>query len=69
MRGGGGDLVPAVLLLLAGQVQMGRFGFASWTLHMASIFFFSILWEFLLKEWKGASKAARIGMGNLFNAV
>lgn len=67
-----------------GEVQMGRFGFASWTLHMASIIFFSSLWGFLLKEWKGASNAALarfwlglaillaaaalIGMGNLFDA-
>ena len=52
---------------------------------MASIIFFSSLWGFLLKEWKGASSAALarfwlglaillaaaapIGMDNLFDAV
>ena len=41
-----------------GEVQMGRFGFASWTLHMSSIIIFSSLWGFALKEWKGASVAA-----------
>jgi L-rhamnose-H+ transport protein len=39
-----------------GESQMGRFGFSSWTLHMASIIIFSSLWGFALREWKGASK-------------
>jgi L-rhamnose-H+ transport protein len=34
-----------------GESQMGRFGFSSWTLHMASIILFSTLWGFALKEW------------------
>ncbi|ESQ84879.1 hypothetical protein AEAC466_07425 [Asticcacaulis sp. AC466] len=38
-----------------GESQMGRFGFSSWTLHMASIILFSTLWGFALKEWKGTS--------------
>lgn len=38
-----------------GESQMGRFGFSSWTIHMASIIIFSSLWGFALKEWKGAS--------------
>jgi L-rhamnose-H+ transport protein len=33
---------------------MGKYGFSSWTLHMASIIVFSSLWGFALKEWKGA---------------
>lgn len=41
-----------------GEVQMGEFGFASWTLHMSSIIIFSSLWGFMLKEWKGASTRA-----------
>jgi L-rhamnose-H+ transport protein len=39
-----------------GESQMGRFGFSSWTLHMASIIIFSSLWGFALSEWKGASR-------------
>jgi len=41
-----------------GEVWMGPYGFASWTLHMASIIIFSSLWGFALKEWKGAGRAA-----------
>jgi L-rhamnose-H+ transport protein len=42
-----------------GESQMGRYGFSSWTLHMASIIIFSTLWGFALKEWKGASGRTR----------
>lgn len=42
-----------------GETQMGRYGFSSWTLHMASIIIFSSLWGILLKEWRGASRPAR----------
>lgn len=65
-----------------GESQMGRFGFSSWTLHMASIILFSTLWGFALKEWRGASFRTRmlvcggiailvfstlvIGMGNYY---
>lgn len=51
-----------------GETQMGRFGFASWTLHMASIIIFSTVWGWILHEWKGASRqvhgiiAAGIGL-------
>jgi L-rhamnose-H+ transport protein len=38
-----------------GETQMGKFGFSSWTLHMASIIIFSSLWGIALKEWKGSS--------------
>jgi L-rhamnose-H+ transport protein len=41
-----------------GETQMGRFGFSSWTLHMASIIIFSTLWGVALREWKGASRRA-----------
>lgn len=41
-----------------GETQMGAFGFASWTLHMASIIIFSTMWGWIFKEWKGASSKA-----------
>ena len=41
-----------------GETQMGRFGFASWTLHMASIIIFSTMWGWFFHEWKGSSKKA-----------
>jgi len=37
-----------------GETQMGKYGFSSWTLHMASIIIFSTLWGIALKEWDGA---------------
>jgi L-rhamnose-H+ transport protein len=37
-----------------GETQMGRFGFSSWTLHMASIIIFSTLWGIALHEWRGS---------------
>jgi len=37
-----------------GESQMGRFGFSSWTLHMASIIIFGTLWGFAVHEWRGA---------------
>jgi L-rhamnose-H+ transport protein len=43
-----------------GETQMGKFGFASWTLHMASIIIFSTMWGWILHEWKGASKKAHV---------
>lgn len=52
-----------------GESQMGKFGFSSWTLHMASIIIFSTLWGFALKEWQGASRHTRTlvwgGIGTL----
>ena len=42
-----------------GESQMGRYGFSSWTLHMASIILFSTLWGFALKEWARASEGTR----------
>ena len=36
-----------------GATQMGKYGFSSWTLHMASIIIFSTLWGIALNEWKG----------------
>ena len=39
-----------------GESQMGKYGFSSWTLHMASIIVFSTLWGIALREWKGSSR-------------
>jgi L-rhamnose-H+ transport protein len=68
-----------------GESQMGRYGFSSWTLHMASIILFSTLWGFALKEWLGTSSKTRrrvwfgvgllvvstvvIGIGNFLSAA
>ncbi|MGC2447819.1 MAG: L-rhamnose/proton symporter RhaT, partial [Candidatus Sulfotelmatobacter sp.] len=41
-----------------GERQRGRYGFSSWTLHMASIIIFSSLWGIGFKEWKGAGVRA-----------
>ena len=43
-----------------GETQMGKFGFASWTLHMASIIIFSTMWGWIFHEWKGSSKKAHM---------
>jgi L-rhamnose-H+ transport protein len=52
-----------------GETQMGRFSFASWTLHMASIIIFSTMWGWILHEWKGSSRKAHgliaAGIGTL----
>jgi L-rhamnose-H+ transport protein len=52
-----------------GETQMGEYGFASWTLHMASIIIFSTMWGVIFKEWKGVSPKARkliiTGIGTL----
>jgi L-rhamnose-H+ transport protein len=42
-----------------GQTRMGRYDFASWTLHMASIIIFATLWGIALKEWAGTTRRAR----------
>jgi len=46
-----------------GETQMGKFSFASWTLHMASIIIFSTMWGWLLHEWKGSSRKAHALIG------
>jgi L-rhamnose-H+ transport protein len=43
-----------------GATQMGKYDFASWTLHMASIIIFSTIWGWILHEWKGSSKKAHL---------
>jgi hypothetical protein len=56
-----------------GESQMGRYGFASWTLHMSSIIIFSTVWGVALKEWTGASgktlRLLAIGLGTLILAT
>jgi L-rhamnose-H+ transport protein len=56
-----------------GESQMGKYGFSSWTLHMASIILFSTLWGFALKEWQGTSPRTRAivwsGIGLLVGAT
>lgn len=56
-----------------GESQMGRLGFSSWTLHMASIIIFGTLWGFAFHEWKDASPRVRImvwsGVGLLVMAT
>jgi L-rhamnose-H+ transport protein len=39
-----------------GTTKMGKYGFSSWTLHMASIMIFGTIWGFALGEWKSASR-------------
>jgi L-rhamnose-H+ transport protein len=41
-----------------GAEKMGKYDFASWTLHMASIIIFSTMWGWILHEWKGSSRKA-----------
>jgi len=43
-----------------GETQMGQFGFASWTLHMASIIIFSTMWGWIFREWKGTGRKAHL---------
>ncbi len=42
-----------------GTTKMGRFDFASWIIHMASIIIFSNLWGLWLKEWALVSPKVR----------
>ncbi|QMV19609.1 rhamnose/proton symporter RhaT [Granulicella sp. 5B5] len=46
-----------------GQTKMGKYDFASWTLHMASIIIFANLWGIALKEWRGTSLRTRALVG------
>jgi L-rhamnose-H+ transport protein len=43
-----------------GQTKMGKYDFASWTLHMASIIIFATLWGLVLKEWHGTSGRTKL---------
>jgi L-rhamnose-H+ transport protein len=46
-----------------GQSKMGKYDFASWTLHMASIIIFATMWGWIFHEWKGSSKKAHLLIG------
>jgi len=46
-----------------GTTKMGKYDFASWTLHMASIIIFANLWGIALKEWKDTSLRTRLLVG------
>lgn len=43
-----------------GATKMGKYGFASWTLHMATIIIFSNLWGLWLKEWRLVNRSTRL---------
>jgi len=43
-----------------GATQMGKYDFASWTLHMSSIIIFATMWGWIFHEWKGSSKKAHL---------
>ena len=43
-----------------GTTKMGRFDFASWSIHMASIIIFSNLWGLWLKEWTHVNHRTRM---------
>lgn len=42
-----------------GTTKMGKFDFASWSIHMASIIIFSNLWGLWLQEWAHANRQTR----------
>ena len=46
-----------------GATQMGKYDFASWTLHMSSIIIFATMWGWIFHEWKGSSKKAHLLIG------
>jgi L-rhamnose-H+ transport protein len=46
-----------------GTTRMGKYDFASWTLHMASIIIFANLWGIALKEWRDTSLRTRLLVG------
>jgi L-rhamnose-H+ transport protein len=43
-----------------GTTQMGKYDFASWTIHMTLIIAFSTLWGLLFREWKLCSRRTRL---------
>ena len=43
-----------------GETKMGKYGFSSWTLHMASIIIFATLWGIALHEWRGTSRRTKL---------
>jgi L-rhamnose-H+ transport protein len=43
-----------------GTTQMGKYDFASWTIHMTLIIAFSNLWGLIFKEWKLCSRRTKL---------
>jgi L-rhamnose-H+ transport protein len=43
-----------------GATKMGEYGFASWSIFMASIIIFSNVWGLVLKEWKLVDSRTRL---------
>jgi len=39
-----------------GTTKMGAYDFASWSIHMAFIIFFSNMWGLILREWHGSGR-------------
>ena len=56
-----------------GTTKMGKYDFASWSIHMASIIIFSNMWGLWLKEWKLVNKKTLLylwfGIGILILSV
>jgi len=42
-----------------GTTKMGKFDFASWSIHMVSIIIFSNLWGLWLKDWAHVNRRTR----------
>jgi L-rhamnose-H+ transport protein len=43
-----------------GESQMGRYGFSSWSIHLAFVILFSTLWGIAFREWGGTSRRTRL---------
>lgn len=43
-----------------GTTKMGKYDFASWSIHMSAIIIFSNLWGIVLKEWKSVDRKTYI---------
>jgi L-rhamnose-H+ transport protein len=43
-----------------GAQKMGKYDFASWTLHMSSIIIFATMWGWIFHEWKGATNKVHL---------
>ncbi len=39
-----------------GKTKMGKYGFSSWSIHMAFTIVFSNIWGLIFREWKGSSR-------------
>lgn len=68
-----------------GTTRLGAYDFASWSIHMAFVIFFSNMWGLVTREWKGALPRTMyllytglivlvlstliIGLGNYFEAA